>query len=255
MKQLIPASFTLWLCACGSAFAGGTHQESFTWHGNIAPGKTLYLRNLNGAIRAQSVLGSEVRVRAVKRSPERDLDQVQIAVVEHDGGATICALWNAERSACGPNGRYGRNDSKDVKAQVEFEVDLPRGVNLDAETVNGTLMLQAETSAVRAVTVNGNVELTTPGPGEARTANGRVRADIRGGGRGDIALESINGSIDVHLPNKINADTDSSVVNGRIRSRVDIRAADRSTHHLRGRIGSGGRMLSMRTVNGSINIE
>jgi hypothetical protein len=245
--------FSLASTSCTPAHANS--DNAFAWRGAMVPGQTLYIRNLNGPIRALPSSGTEASVRAVKRSPTHDEREVQFAVVEHQGGTTICALWKTDKRACGANGEYGDNHSTGNKTSVEFEIALPRGVHLDLQTVNGSVAAQVDSSAVKATTINGNVSLNAAGPAQVKTVNGAIDATIRAAGKGDIAVGSVNGSIKIHLPENLDADADASVVNGRIRTAREFKDGERGNHVLRARLGKGGRALSMHTVNGSISIE
>jgi DUF4097 and DUF4098 domain-containing protein YvlB len=66
----------------------------------------------------------------------------------------------------------------------------------------------------------------------------------------------VNGSITVTLTGDINADVSASTVNGSISTDYPLTVQGRfGPKRLHGTIGSGGRALSMATVNGSIELR
>ena len=66
-----------------------------------------------------------------------------MVVLEHSGGVTICAVYphrpNREPNECAP-GEGGRNSVQNNDVSVEWEVQVPRGVNLTARTINGGIL-------------------------------------------------------------------------------------------------------------------
>ena len=72
--------------------AGPATAEDFAWRGRVGAGQTLEIRGVNGGITADAS-GGEVEVTAVKRGRNSDPASVEVKVVEHGGGVTICAVY------------------------------------------------------------------------------------------------------------------------------------------------------------------
>jgi DUF4097 and DUF4098 domain-containing protein YvlB len=73
---------------------------------------------------------------------------------------------------------------------------------------------------------------------------------------GKLEFTTVNGGITVELPPSISAEFEASTVNGSVESDFSITIQGKmSPRSLRGRIGDGGPMLRMTTVNGSIRLE
>ena len=73
---------------------------------------------------------------------------------------------------------------------------------------------------------------------------------------GSVLLSTSNGRIVLELPEETDADVDLQVENGHIRN--DIHLTDPAGHandHVRGRIGSGGTPIRLRTSNGTISLR
>ena len=239
---------------------GQRDPDAFRWDGRIPAGSWVRVRNLNGEITVEPADGDEVRVRAVKRWRRGDPEDVRFEVKRDGDNVTICALW-FDNSECDADsyrtrGRGEHRENNDVS--VAFTVRLPRGVKVLASTVNGAVDVRGARSEVVANTVNGRVDAeTSGGPVEARTVNGSLH--VRMGAveeGGDLEFATVNGSITVEGPRTLDADVEMSTVNGSVQSDYPLTVSGRFTpRNLRGTIGRGGRRITLKTVNGSIELR
>lgn len=233
-------------------------SERFTWSGTLAEGRTVYLHNVNGAVRFEVGSGNAVEVEAMKRSRRGDLDEVRIEARESGGNIIICAL-RSEGATCTEDGIRGeRNRDRRMRGEdvsVEFTVRVPRHARVEAGTVNGDVTIPEIAGSVRASTVNGDVEArSSEGRVEASTVNGSITV----GGKidGGVEYSTVNGSITIDLPAEANADVDLSTVNGRIATEFPITFDGTiNPRRIRASLGSGGPTLRARTVNGSIRLR
>ena len=233
--------------------------QDFKWEGAIAGGKTLEVRGINGRIRATRATGRDALVTATKHAEDDDPKDVEIKVVEHAGGVTICAIYPSRRSSrpneCRPGG--GDHSMKDNDVTVDFEVRVPAGVNFEGSTVNGDVRGESLPGDAELTTVNGDVDATAEGLVHATTVNGSIDVTL-GRTPSDRALEfsTVNGGISVTLPAGLNADIEATTVNGDIESDFPITMSGRmNPRSLRGRIGDGGRRIELTTVNGGIELR
>ena len=267
-----------WMTVFADFFMGPETKDEFRWQGTLASGKALEIKGVNGRITARPAGGSAIEVVALKHGRRSDPKQVEIVVVEHDGGLTLCALYPAPAGAppneCAP-GKGGRMKVRHNDVKVDFELKVPAGIALAARTMNGAVDVDGLGGSLRAHTVNGAIRAAgVEGNVDARTVNGGVRLDARGTarattvngsivadlGRADwtdrLAFETVNGSVTVALPAGTNADLHVSTTNGRIRNEFDLAQTSRSTRReLRGTIGKGGRELRITTVNGAVRVQ
>jgi hypothetical protein len=248
------------LCALGAALAcaGPAAAEDFNWHGRMGAGQKLEVYGVNGAVHAEAAAGGEAEVTAVKRGRQSDPASVEIKVVEHGGGVTVCAVYpsrDGRRNTCEPGGGHQSTNNNDV--QVEFTVKVPPGVKLDAHTVNGGVTVTEVEGDVEAETVNGDVEVSSGGLVKAQTVNGSIDAKFgRADWTGDLEFQTVNGSITLGLPADFAADVKAEVLNGRISTDFPVGGDLRQTKRtLRGTVGGGGRGLELQTVNGSIALR
>ena len=239
-------------------------STSFHWNGPIAAGRWVRVRNLSGAVRVQS--GSQLRIDAEKRGHGNPAD-VRIVLRRtgaDNGDVLVCALWGSDNeSSCDEHGYHSHShhrdyDSDDDRVSVAFTITLPAGVNVVAQTVNGAVGVEGATAEVEASTVNGSVSATTAGgPVHASTVNGDVQVRMATtGNAGKLDYSTVNGSITVYLPSKLDAEIDVSTVNGSVHSDYPITIEGRiDPRHLHGTIGAGGLRIEASTVNGAIELR
>ena len=228
----------------------------WSWHGRLASGKTLEIRGVNGSIIAEPAGGDEVVVTADKHGRRSDPDEVRIEVVQDSDGVTICAVYPGRSNRCGPDDDYHMS-THDNDVEVRFHAQVPQGVRFVGGNVNGDVEANNLAGPVRARTVNGGVRIeTSAGDASATTVNGGVTAVVRGQGQGPLRFKTVNGSVTVSLPKALDADLEAQTVNGSIEPQFPITVMGRlNPRHLSGRIGQGGRNLTLETVNGSIHIR
>jgi len=226
----------LQLLAIATALQG---TQDFRWSGTVAAGKTIEIKGVNGDIRAGIATGNQVEVTAVKHARRSDPESVEIKVVQGSGGVTICALYPSRRQVNSCEDGHGQSvDNNDVS--VDFTVKVPAGVKFEGNTVNGSVTATGLRADAHAGTVNGNVKVEM----------GRMA------GTGGMEFSTVNGGIDVTIPDGVGLDVSASTTNGDIRTDFPLTVRGRfGPRHLTGTIGGGGRSLSLTTVNGSIALH
>ncbi len=258
-------SFGSWLEEMGEGFSDSFNGPKrtaapFKWTGSLAAGKTFEVRGVNGPIRAVASSGSEIELVAIRTGRRSDPESVRIEVVPHAAGVTVCAVYpsrdDSRPNECRPGGARMNVRNNDVN--VEFEIQVPRGVAFEGRTVNGRI--QAEVDGRAAVsTVNGSIEVDAGTLTEATTVNGSIQATVRegGGSSEDVKLSTVNGSVRLRLPEGLNADVSAKTVNGGITSDFDEIEVHKKwgPRSAEGRLGRGGRDLALSTVNGGIRIS
>ncbi|HWZ60454.1 MAG TPA: DUF4097 family beta strand repeat-containing protein [Gemmatimonadaceae bacterium] len=255
------ACVTAALSAQQPADAGRT----FHWTGPVATGHWLRVRNLSGAIHVEQSTSNQVEVDAEKTGRHGDPTTIRFVAQRtgaDSGDMLICALWGDE-SSCDADGYHSHShhhgwNSDDNDLSVRFTVRLPAGVNIGVSTVNGGVIVDGATAQVDARTVNGTVEASTlGGPVAASTVNGDVEVHMTNTGHAtDLEYSTVNGSVTVTLPTKLDADVDLSTVNGSVQSDYPLTLEGRiDPKHLHGTIGAGGLHIHARTVNGQIELR
>jgi hypothetical protein len=245
----------------GGRASGLQSAQDFRWSGRLTAGESLEIKGVNGSISAVPSSGSEVVVTAETTARRSDPSSVRIEMIEHDGGLTFCAVYptpegrrEANYCASGSGGQMSTNNN-DVS--VHFEIQVPADIDLIAKTVNGDVEALDLGADVRAVTVNGSIEISTEGFAEAETVNGSIEARI---GSPDlphgVSFSTVNGSITLDFDDDIDAELDASWLNGSFESDLPFSVNGRmGRRSARGTLGDGGPELELSTVNGSIVIR
>ena len=235
-------------------------SDEFNWHRALAPGKTIEIVGVNGSIDASGAPGSEAVVTAVKKGRRSDPAEVDIDVVEHAGGVTICAVYpdarRGEPNECRPGGK-GRNNTRNNDVSVSWTVRVPRGVLFTGRTVNGRVDARGLTAAAEVHSVNGDVSVETTSWASVSTVNGSINARMgHTDWEGESELSTVNGGITVELPADASMEVDASTVNGSMSTDFPLTVRGRwGPRRMNGTIGRGGRSLSLSTVNGSMELK
>jgi hypothetical protein len=235
------------------------YDSSFTTKQSIAAGGTIRVENLNGSIDVEASDNGTTTVSAVKRWRRGDPARVRILVEPGKDGATVCALWDDERSCDDhPSHNSGHHDDHN-DVSVQFTVRVAKGVKVDLNTVNGSVDVSGATAAVDAETVNGRVEVATlGGPVSAKTVNGSVHATIEHLIKSNepLELETVNGSVQLEAPSDLSADVDAETTNGGIQSDFPLTISSGMIgKHIHGTVGQGGRRVELHTTNGSVKLR
>jgi hypothetical protein len=249
-----------------ATFAANTAdtQEEFRWQGRVQPGQTFEIKGVNGNVRAEGYSGNQVEVVATKKGRRSDPKEVEIRVVEHAGGVTICAVYpSADASRpndCQP-GRNGHMNVRDNDVSVEFMVRIPAGVRFSGRTVNGEVEAERIGADVSASTVNGSISISSSGIAEAKTVNGSIRASMGSINWSDeLSFSTVNGSIKLNFPQGLSAELQAETLNGDVTSDfpMNVQSAQEERRgrpkRVRATIGSGGHSLMLKTINGDIQI-
>ena len=232
---------------------GSDNGREFHWSGKLSPDQVVVIKNINGDINATGSSNSdEVEVTAVKSG--RNAEEVKIQVVKLGDGVMICALYpgffSGSSDTCDSSSHWGNNHNE---AKVEFTVHMPQNLRFTGKNVNGGVNAESMGRYVEANSVNGSVRISTQSWASASTVNGSIEARLgRTDWSGNVEFKSVNGSIRLELPVNLNADIDFNSVNGHLDTDFPFTMnSSNGRHSVHGTIGSGGRSLEIKTVNGS----
>lgn len=237
-----------------------SRSQEFRWAGVVAAGRTVEIKGINGDIKAEPAAGAQVEVIAVKTARRSDPALVELRVLEHGDGVTICVVYPSDDpgnpNTCEPC-PAGRMSVRDNDVKVDIRVNVPAGVNFNGKTVNGEIDARSISGNVDLSTVNGSIKISTSGYARAKTVNGEIAATL---GNTDwlekLEFKTVNGGITLDLPAHTSTDIKADTFNGSISSDFQLATVSRMTkRHLSGTIGSGGRELILKTLNGSIKLR
>ncbi len=204
------------------------------------------LSNINGGVEITGWDRNEVQIDAVKTaSDQQRLDEARIEVETSSDSVEIRT-------------RYPEHHTNNNAASVHYTLHVPQNARLDRiDLVNGSLSLQKITGEIDANLVNGKLRASDlTGEADLATVNGTIDADytslnnVRG-----IKLKSVNGTINLTLPQSPNAEVSASVVNGGITTDFPLTVKGHLVgKSLNGTLGSGGLQIELSNVNGGIHI-
>jgi hypothetical protein len=259
-----PAALAVLLLALAPAVLSAQERQSeraFTLNERIPNGQWLRVRNVIGEVHVRPATGDRVEVVATKSWRRGDPKLVRIESRKSpDGSILVCAFWT-ENATCDESGYRSHNEgrwNRNNDVAVDFEVRVPKGVNVGAWSVNGEVSVDGATGEVEAGSVNGSVDATSSGgPVQARSVNGTVHARMgKIGGSEDLDFSSVNGNVIAEFGEDIDAQIELSTVNGRFQTDWPVTITGRvDPRHLRATVGKGGRRIRLATVNGNVELR
>jgi hypothetical protein len=158
-------------------------KTDFEWSGELAAAGRVEIGNVNGDIRVRPSTGKQVRVRGTKSG--KDAAELRIDVAVKSGRVTIEPKYPERRNH--------------FDASVDFVVEVPSGIAVEAEVVNGNVDAQDIHAAVELSSVNGTIAATDCPDVRGNTVNGRVRVQLPKSGAKRAKLEAVNGELEVRM--------------------------------------------------------
>lgn len=211
--------------------------------------------NVNGPITLKAWDKNEVKLVAIKTADSKErLTEVEIKVESRPDYLEIETNYDKWKTRNG--GRWGNHG----KLEVEYQLMVPRGAILnEIETVNGSVEVSNFTNIVRISAVNGTVKATNiRGTAKLSTVNGEVIADFdRLDGGSKIALETVNGRVNLTIPSDSSAMIKADSLNGNITNDfgLTVRKGKYVGRDLYSRLGSGDVQIKLNSVNGGLTIS
>lgn len=257
--------FLLWAGNMKALSSDQENQEEFFQTYSLSPQGYFSLENVNGLILIQTWPKSEVEIKAIKktrRNPE-NLKLVRIEVKSEADRITVRTIYPRLRN---------------TGVTVDYEIRLPEKLaETSLEVVNGRIQISGNLNRVKASAVNGNIQaeglegpvnfsavngeievVITSGPAKIETVNGPINCHLRAL-KDNLTLETVNGPIKIKIPAEIslNAYLEAKSTNGAINIDLPLtfKGLTKSKGSLEGQIGTGGPLIRLRTVNGSITFS
>ncbi len=224
--------------------------EPFRWSGALRRGQRLVVETVNGEIRAEAGAGAEGRVEGVRRARQgREWQDVEIRVEEY-----VEEYQDVVRISV----RHSKEERRDAHpVRVDFRVVVPAGIAFASSTVNGSIRAEGLSGPIEASAVNGTIRVGGAEEISASAVNGNIYA-AAGGPKAEAAvrLETVNGKIELTLPDDAGAEIAASAVHGTISTEFPLTVrGEFGSRRLDGRLGSGGPRYELSTVNGSIRLR
>ena len=251
----------------------------------------LNLYTFDGAIEVRAWDKPEIVVQIEKRGRDKDaVAKIEIVAERTDNRIRIEARRNGGNTGLihfsswpSPSAKFIANvprktnlvlrsgDGSLLAERVEGRLELRTGDGsiraveiggeLLAESGDGSIALEEVSGRVEARTSDGSVRITgSPSVLRARSGDGSIVLRIRRGAEmsEDWMVATGDGSVSVELPDGFNADIEADPgSDGRARSEMKLANSSggtRDDRKLRGRLGQGGHLFSLRTGDGTIRL-
>ncbi len=234
----------------------------YRWNGDLAAGKVLEVKGISGSVHAMKASGDRFEVVATKHGRSSDFDEVEIDLVEHADGVTVCALYPGRRgrSASCEAGDGDNGNMRDLDVEVEFQVHVPAGVKFVGRSVSGDVEAVGLEGDVEAFSVSGDIDITTSGIAHGSTVSGDISVTMgRGTWEGELEFHTVSGDVDIAVPQDLRADVFFESLSGELHSDFAITMEGRRSQfigqNIRGTIGGGGGSLSLKSVSGDVNVR
>jgi DUF4097 and DUF4098 domain-containing protein YvlB len=209
------------------------------------------LQNINGAVHITAWDQNQVKVDAIKRAEDQqDLKDEEIVVDAHADSISIQTKYHQRENSWRNSHHRG--------AEVEYTLTVPRSVRLDEiKLINGGLDVSGVTGEVRASCINGKLEgRGLAGELKLATINGPLDAELERVAT-SVELSSVNGPLHLTLPSDAKARIEATTVHGGIENNFGLHTNNHRWvgHDLHGELGGGGAHISLRNVNGPIEVR
>lgn len=260
-----------------------------------AGSKSLVLENVFGYIKVTGYNGSTVQLKAAKLIRAKTQEKLENAQKEvkldiTTKGSTLNIIVDGP-FRCDEGHIHWDSKKRGYIVKYDFELKVPREIALTLKTVNegdihlsgthgacevnnvnGKIMIDGLTGDFDVHTVNGPITMAKIlGSGEAHTVNGKVKVDFVKNPASDCSFHTINGKLDIDFRGGLSADFQLKTFNGKIYSdfpstllpmktsaegkRVKGKYIYKSNEFQGVRIGKGGPVIKMDTLNGNIYIN
>ncbi len=289
MKFLLPAAAVL-----ASSLTGGCvvvdsqghisrDEKRFTVSGM----PDLHLTTFDGSIEIRSGSDREVVVEIEKRGPSEDeINKLQVDAKQDGNRIDVEVKRPPHQDVFGwghmtPTARLivtmpksgnvvARSGDGSIRIErVTGHLDLHTGDgSIRANSVGGDVTLQTGDGSVALDGITGRLDLQTsdgsvtvagsPDVARVHTGDGSItfRAESGATMKDDWSFTTGDGSVSLYLPSDFSAELDASTGDGGVRSELAVAGSDEKEHRsLRGQIGQGGKVLKVRTGDGSIRLR
>jgi DUF4097 and DUF4098 domain-containing protein YvlB len=253
-----------------------TIRKAFTLS---AEHRALEVDNINGSIEVVSADGNQVQMVVNKTIHAESKDKLETAKKEVKLDITeqpdLLKLYvnGPFRCKCNSNsdGCDGWHGDRGYSVDMDFQLQVPRSVDVRLKTVNGGHVNVRGVSGNFSVhNVNGGIELQDiAGSGHARTVNGGVKVGFQENPKEKSDFGTVNGNVELTFVRGLAADFRLKTFNGSVFSDFEMTSLParpvngeqrngkfvfRSDRFTGGRVGSGGPEIKVENLNGDIRI-
>jgi hypothetical protein len=139
---------------------------------------------------------------------------------------------------------------------VHYHIRVPAQWVVEVENTNGEVSVENLDYLLTVDLVNGNVKTDdTRGNLNVSVTNGQIYSRAEIPYDGSCELKTVNGTVDLEIPQDTSARLSAVVTNGRVNvSNLSLEDAVNSRTSVRGTLGEGEGRINLRTTNGDIRV-
>jgi len=282
IDQLKSISKSLWLLlACALTFSAcdindivppsreETVVEEFSFEVEARNQSRLRLEGINGEIDIIGLAGaSKVEIWGERRVKAESLEEakawmknLEVRVTEGNGEVFIKTIQPKETQGRNLEVVYHIRIPHDWEALVS---NLNGNVRIDSLAgkvaiglINGNIVLREISETISIGLTNGSVSLAQiTGNTFVALVNGNIDASLTLPQQGTCELSTVNGTIDLQIPQNTSAKFSAEVVNGAISTTgLIIHEAATTPKSVSGRLANGEGKITLKAVNGNIRVE
>lgn len=237
--------------SCGSQMERRTVRIERQWPAQTI--RRIEVREIDGAITVDAGSANSISLNAQVRSrkePAAKAENQGFFLTRIEGDTLVIGRRREHNTFI--FGFGGGNDTR-----VDYALHVPANVEVDLHTVTGRITTHGVAGETRATTVNGVVDIETPGSSEveAKAVNGRIEARFLKEFHG-ASLKTVNGGVNLVLPASASFAGDFSQVNGDVEAAFPLNIRSHpGSRRVSGEVNGGKYALRITTVNGDIRIE
>jgi putative adhesin len=249
----------------------GKYVERDEKHFSVSGTPEVVLTTFDGSIEVRPWDKPEVQVVIEKRGRDK-ADVAELDVESQQNGDHVEVSVKEPRTH-GFRVHFGGRSAKlivSVPARADLQARSGDG-SIDVERIDGHVQLRSGDGSIRAHDMAGDLDVHTgdgsinvggklTGPFRARSGDGAIAVHAASGSTAgaDWDIVTGDGSVTLELPDGFGAELDAHTGDGRIHMQdmtLSNVSGEIGRSSLRGRIGSGGRNLRVRTGDGSITLK
>ncbi len=201
----------------------------------------------NGGVTVVGWDGTEIELRAKISARARSEERA-----EEIGQSVKLQISGVDISADGP--RLHNRESW----WVSFELRVPRNSDLWIRAQNGGIDIAEVHGDIDLGTINGGLSLRgLGGDVRAETTNGGVDVELEGrrwNGTG-LSVTTVNGGVDLAIPDRYSAELETGTVNGGIDFDFPVQVRGRLSRRITTTLGEGGPPVRVMTTNGGVTVR
>jgi len=174
--------------------ASAQQEERFNRTLDVGPDAALSIGNIAGDIHVEGGTGASIVIDAVKRVDDGDEELLKSVDIE------VSQLGNRVRISTEHTGTGRRHKNGDGNVSVSYHVTVPKGTEVEIQSVSGSVVLAGVEGAANAQSVSGDVRVadvaelvqakSVSGDVEVRRARSSRHADIESVS-GEVRVEDI----------------------------------------------------------------